>query len=114
MSLALKIILGVAAAAALLFGFDRLALAMERRGWIYYRKKKPSRTSLGNAFLTVQSILEPGTEKVVEVRLERKSEQDSGDGPKAGGRPRSRKARRKKAQAPRPPSKKDQRRGGVK
>ncbi len=93
MSLALKIVLAVAAVGILLFTLDRLALALERRGWLYYRKRKPSSTSLGNAFLTVQSILEPGNEKVVEVRLEKKDAQDSEDGPKPGGRGKRRPAK---------------------
>jgi len=60
MSLALKIILAAAGIGLALFFLDRLALAMERRGWIYYRNKKPSSTSLGNAFLNLQSLIEPG------------------------------------------------------
>lgn len=90
MSLVLKIVLAAAGIGLVLFFLDRLALAMERRGWIYYRKNKPSSTSLGNAFLDLQSLLEPGTKQVVEVRREKKDQHDSGDEPEAGG-----KARRK-------------------
>jgi hypothetical protein len=101
MSLALKIILAIVGLGLLLFLFDRLALAMERRGWIYYRKRKPSSTSLGNAFLSIQSILEPGTEKVIEVRREKKDGQDSGDGPPAGRRTKAEAGRRNKPRASR-------------
>lgn len=68
--------------AAALFVLDRLALWMEARGWIYYRTKKPSSTDLGNAFLELQSMLEPGKRNVVVVRTEEAVEEDDeGDPP---------------------------------
>jgi hypothetical protein len=58
----------------------RLFLWMERRDWIYYRHNKPSRTALGNAFLGIQSILEPDKKHVIEVRdAMRKATEQSGD-----------------------------------
>jgi hypothetical protein len=79
------IVLWVATAAIALLVLDRLLLLMERRGWIYYRKKQPSRTSLGNAFLEIQSILEPSKKIMVVVKKEEKKEQsESGDPPRAG------------------------------
>jgi len=81
----MTIVLWVAAAAIALLVLDRLLLSMERRGWIYYRKKKPSGTSLGNAFLEIQSILEPSKKMIVAVKKEEKKEQaESGDPPQAG------------------------------
>ena len=69
----------------ILVGLDRVGLWMERRGWLYYRRVKPSSSSLGNAFLELQSILEPSKQHVIEVRLEDHDEEaDSGDPPKAG------------------------------
>lgn len=57
-----------------------LALWMERKGWIYYQRNRPSRTALGNAFLEVQSILEPDKKHVVEVRRdEKRGVAESGD-----------------------------------
>jgi hypothetical protein len=88
MSLVLKIVLAVAGIGLVLFFLDRLALSMERRGWIYYRKNKPSSTSLGNAFLNLQSHLEPGVKQAVEVRQEKKDQHDSGDEPEPGGKAR--------------------------
>jgi hypothetical protein len=96
MSPVLKIVLAAVGMGLVLFFFDRLALAMERRGWIYYRKNKPSSTSLGNAFLNVQSLLEPGTKQVIEVRREKKDQHDSGDEPEAGGEGRRRPPTRKR------------------
>lgn len=44
------------------------ALAMERRGWIYYRDTKASSSSRTNAFLQVQAMFEPKAEHTVESR----------------------------------------------
>jgi len=81
----MKILIWIAAAVIALFVLDRLGLLMEKRGWIYYRKKKPSQSSLGNAFLEIQSILEPSKKILVEVKKDEKKEQaQSGDPPKPG------------------------------
>ena len=45
---------------------------MEDKGWIYYQRNRPSRTALGNAFLEIQSILEPDKKHVVEIRRDGK------------------------------------------
>lgn len=58
----------IAAAAVFLFLLDRLALWAEARGWLYYRRRRPSSTSVGNAFLEVQSLLEPSKREILEVR----------------------------------------------
>ena len=76
--IAILLLLGAAA----LFVLDRLALWMERRGWLYYRTKQPSSTDLGNAFLELQSMLEPSKRNVVVVRTEEAVEEDDeGDPP---------------------------------
>ena len=59
-----------------------LFLWMEGKGWIYYKRSKPSRTALGNAFLEVQSILEPNKKHIIEVKKEDKRQnQENGDEP---------------------------------
>ncbi len=69
--------LSVLAAGAML---HFLFLWMEGKGWIYYKRDRPSRTALGNAFLEVQSILEPDKKHVLEVRKdERRDVAESGD-----------------------------------
>lgn len=77
----------IGAAAALLYGLHRLALAMERRGWIYYRDTKASSSSRTNAFLQVQAMFEPKAEHAVEGRrsaaVERSDDADPGAPPKA-------------------------------
>lgn len=59
-----------------------LALWMERRGWIYYKHIKPSSNALGNAFLEVQSILEPNKKHIIEIKKEqKKANEELGDEP---------------------------------
>ncbi len=73
------------AGGAVLFGLHHLALWMERRGWLYYLHSKPSTSSLGNAFLEVQSLLDPSAETLVELRHQEQLEDEaSGDPPDAG------------------------------
>ena len=58
-----------------------LALWMEKKGWIYYKHTKPSRSSLGNAFLEVQSILEPGKKHIIQVKKdENRDDAETGKG----------------------------------
>lgn len=73
-------LVGIAVA---LYGLHRLALWMERRGWLYYRHGRGSSGSLGNAFLHIQSMIEPGKRHVLEQRLEEEREdEESGDPPR--------------------------------
>ena len=71
--------------ALVLWGLDRMCLWLESRGWLYYRRVKPSSSSLGTALLELQSILEPSRQHVIEARLEEDDEQaDSGAPPNTG------------------------------
>ncbi len=66
-------------AAALVVGailLDRLFLKMEARGWIYYRKKQASPGGLGSAVLSVQSMLEPGKQYVLESKQKERGQED--------------------------------------
>jgi hypothetical protein len=70
-------------------GLHLLALWMERKGWIYYKHTKPSRSSLGNAFLEVQSILEPNKKHIIQVKKDEKrddAETGKGNPPKKPSR----------------------------
>ncbi len=68
-----------------LFALDRVLLLMERKGWIYYRKKKPNPASVGSALLELQNLVEPSRKYVLDIRKEEKKEQaDQGDPPKPG------------------------------
>jgi len=78
----LKIFIWLLLLAAAIFACDRLFLYMEKRGWIYYRKKKPSSSALSNACLEVQQLLEPSKKYVVEVKKDEKKQQaEAGDLP---------------------------------
>ena len=84
---ALRLIAIVAAAGAALWFLDRALLAMEARGWIYYRRRRGDPGTLSAAFLSVASLVEPGRRHVVEqLRRDGSEENEGGDppGPKAG------------------------------
>ncbi len=68
MIVALKIIGIVFAIVVVLFCLDRVLLAMERHGWIYYRKRKPEGGATGSLFLEMQSFVEPSIKEVTEQR----------------------------------------------
>ena len=66
---------------------DRFFLWCERRGWIYYRKRRASAVSARNAALHMQSIIEPGKAyQIEEERSEREDDDDEGAPPEGKGR----------------------------
>jgi hypothetical protein len=82
----MKVVLVLALVCGGLYLLHRLALWAEDRGWIYYQRRKPSRTALGNAFLEVQAIVEPGKRVLLEERQEQRCEEDeSGEPPEPTG-----------------------------
>jgi hypothetical protein len=74
-----KTVLIFAAVAAAIALLDRLLLWAERRGWIYYRKRRGRSGSASSAFLEVQSLLEPSTKHVIEARTEETEADDAGE-----------------------------------
>lgn len=73
-----------AAVAAGLYGLHRLAVWAERRGWIYYREKRGSSGTVGNALLEVLALFEPSTRHVVEERRREAVEDDESGEPPRG------------------------------
>lgn len=64
---------------------DQLAIWMESKGWIYWRKNKGVSSRLGNSFLEIQSMVEPGKKYVIEAKQEvRRKKTNSGDPPSPG------------------------------
>ncbi len=60
----------------------RVALWMERRGWIYWTRSGGHSTRAGNALLEVQGLLEPEKRHVIEMKRDVRGERDeSGEGP---------------------------------
>ena len=63
----LKVTLLLIAVPVALFCLDRLMLRMERRGWIYWRKRPPGSASPGRAVLNeFQQLVEPEIRHVQE------------------------------------------------
>lgn len=63
-----------------LFFLDRLALWAEAKGWIYWRKKKPSTGALGSALMEMNVITNPSAEHVIVAKDEKKfEERQNGD-----------------------------------
>ncbi len=53
---------------AALWLIDWMLLGAEARGWLYWRHRKARSSSLGSAMLSVQGLLEPDKQHVVEER----------------------------------------------
>jgi hypothetical protein len=81
-------LLGLLLAIAIVIGLDRLGLWMEARGWVYYRKKRGTRT-LGRAVLETQALLDPGKRHVLEAERTDPEEEDSADPPAWSASPRA-------------------------
>ena len=81
----MKLAILLLASALALYALHRLALWMESRGWLYYRKHKRGSAAIGNVMLEIQSFYRPSVEHVIEHRQEEQREEDeSGDPPKPG------------------------------
>jgi len=73
---------GTVAVAAALYALHRLAIWMERRGWIHYRKRRfESKSTGGGAMAGVltsfQQFVEPEIRYVIEEKEQRKAESDT-------------------------------------
>lgn len=68
-----------------LYVVDRLLLAAEARGWIYWRRRKASPGTLGNAVASAHALLEPDRRHLVEERRAVKREEEDGEGPPKAG-----------------------------
>jgi hypothetical protein len=66
--------LGIVAIALVLWLADQLFLWMERREWIYWRRRKgtPHRASVASAALELQTLLEPEKRYVLVLKREEK------------------------------------------
>jgi hypothetical protein len=63
---------------------DRLALAAEARGWVYWRRRPPTASSAGDALMSVQALFEPGKQHVVEEAQRQRiaGDEDADDEPR--------------------------------
>jgi hypothetical protein len=65
-----------------LFILDRFFLWMERKGWVYYRYKKPSGGGgVGSALEEFNALLNPSVRKAVEIKQQQEARprDDQGD-----------------------------------
>ena len=79
----LAIVVGVVAA---LFVLDRLLLAAEARGWIYWRRLTASPGTRAGAMLEINAMLQPDRKHTAEILREEAHEEDDEGGPGPGGR----------------------------
>lgn len=59
---------------------DRLLLAAERRGWIYWRRRSPTSSARSAAMLSTHALLEPDKEHVVEEIQQQQADIDRAEG----------------------------------
>lgn len=75
------VVVVVVAAVAVLAGVDRLLLAAEARGWIRYRHRGVSRTSMGNAVMSIMQVYDPAAHHAVDERLRYDTDEADDDDP---------------------------------
>jgi hypothetical protein len=68
-----------------LYGLHRLALWLEKKGWIYYMNKKASLNSLGTALLELQQMAQPEKGHLLEAKRKRQVQQECQGDPKEPG-----------------------------
>lgn len=62
------------------FILDRIGLWMENKGWVYWRKKKPTSNGAGNALQEFEAFLRPSVRYVLEEKQkDYKQRDDQGD-----------------------------------
>jgi hypothetical protein len=83
----IRILIGLVLLSLLLALLDRLGLWMERRGWIYWRKRRAKGT-LASTLLELQKIFESGkADHVIQVQKDgRKEAPDPGGGKPGAGK----------------------------
>jgi hypothetical protein len=79
-----------------LLAAHNLALWAERRGWIYYKYRRASPGSVGNALLRAHSLFDAGAAHMLEARSESNEEDARGEPPTSGP------ASRRESQGPPP------------
>lgn len=52
----------------LLFSVDRFLFWLEQKGWLFYRRRKSPGGFVGNALLELNTIFQPSTRNVIEVK----------------------------------------------
>jgi hypothetical protein len=73
---------------AAFYGLHRLGLLLEQRGWLFYKHRKPSSSTV-SCFVALQQALEPPIQHVLQVMEENRhnatEETTAESGPSQGG-----------------------------
>jgi len=77
-------LLGLVLGAAALLVADRLLLAAEARGWVYWRRRRASADALGDALARIHALVEPRAERRLAAEEEVREEREPGG--EGGGR----------------------------
>jgi hypothetical protein len=78
----LRLVLLASGAVVALLLVDRLLLAAESRGWIYWRRRRSSPGTRASALLELHAMLEPDRRHTAEILREETQEEDDEGGPK--------------------------------
>jgi hypothetical protein len=62
---------------AALYGLHRLGLWLEKRGWLFYKHKKPSSSAV-SCFVALQQVLERPIQHVLHVKDEKRHQAEEG------------------------------------
>jgi len=80
MSIFIKLTVWLAVAILALWALDKVLLWVEGRGWIFYRRNRPTPGSLSSAFLEMHGLIEQGKKVIVqEMKKVKQDESHSGD-----------------------------------
>ena len=80
----LRLIVWIGAVIAAALVVDRLLLAMEARGWLYYRRTRGRRGGAIYHMLEMHSIFEPGIQQVLELSVHEEQQEDESGAPPGG------------------------------
>ena len=69
-------LIGISGLAAL-YGLHCLGLWLEKRGWLFYKHKKPSSTGI-SCFVALQQVLEPPIQHVLHVKEQKRHHAEEG------------------------------------
>ncbi|MFZ2029107.1 MAG: hypothetical protein WAU68_02275 [Vitreimonas sp.] len=72
----------ISASAITAIVLDRIGLWAEAKGWVYWRRKKASSTSIGAILSDLNAVTNPSAQHVVEAKQSKKlEERDNSDPP---------------------------------
>ncbi len=81
----MRLIIIILAGMVALYLLDQLGLWLERKGWLYYRRRKPESGIIGNSLQELNALLLPSNRHVIEVKqneaIYKKSEADAPSDP---------------------------------